>query len=102
MTSSEGQVTFAIIVSPSSHGASSAVKNPPAMQEMQETWVRSLGWEDPPGVGHGNPLQYSCQKNLVDRGAWQGIVRGLAKESDMTEVTEHACISYGVPEECPG
>ena len=25
----------------------SAVKNPPAMQEMQETWVQSLGWEDP-------------------------------------------------------
>ena len=26
---------------------SSMVKNPPAMQEMQETWVQSLGWEDP-------------------------------------------------------
>ena len=25
----------------------SAVKNPPAMQELQETWVQSLGWEDP-------------------------------------------------------
>ena len=25
----------------------SAVKNPPAMQEIQEMWVRSLGWEDP-------------------------------------------------------
>ena len=25
----------------------SPVKNPPAMQEMQETWVRFLGWEDP-------------------------------------------------------
>ena len=23
------------------------VKNPPSVQEMQETWVRSLGWEDP-------------------------------------------------------
>ena len=30
------------------------VKNLPA---MRETWVRSLGWEDPPGGGHGNPLQ---------------------------------------------
>ena len=28
------------------------VKNPPA---MQETWVRSLGWEDSPGGGYGNP-----------------------------------------------
>ena len=26
---------------------------------MQETWVRSLGWEDSPEGGHGNPLQYS-------------------------------------------
>ena len=27
---------------------------------MQETWVRSLGWEDALEEGHGNPLQYSC------------------------------------------
>ena len=26
---------------------------------MEETWVRSLGWEDPPGEGKGYPLQYS-------------------------------------------
>ena len=32
------------------------VKNPPA---MQETWVWSLGQEDPPGEGNGNPLQNS-------------------------------------------
>ena len=32
------------------------VKNPPA---MQETWVRSRGWEDSPGEGTGYPLQYS-------------------------------------------
>jgi len=31
---------------------------------MQETWVQSLGWEDPsPGGGRGNPLQYSCLEN---------------------------------------
>ena len=43
------------------------VKNPPA---MQETWVRSLGWEDPlDGGGHGNPPQYLCLENHVDRGA---------------------------------
>ena len=34
----------------------SVVKNPPAMQEPQEMWVRSLGWEDSPEGGHGNPL----------------------------------------------
>ena len=43
------------------------VKNLPAMQEMQETWVWSLGWEDL--LGHGNPLQYSYLENAMDSGA---------------------------------
>ena len=34
-----------------------------------DTQVGSLGWEDPLGEGNGNPLQYSCQKNSMDRGA---------------------------------
>ena len=37
----------------------------------QETWVQSLGPEDPPGEGTGNPLQYSCLENSIDRGAWR-------------------------------
>ena len=45
----------------------SLVKNPPAMQETQ---VRSLGQGDSPGEGNGNPLQYSCLENPMDRGAW--------------------------------
>ena len=32
-----------------------------------------------PGVGHGNPLQYSCLKNSMDRAAWQATVHGVAK-----------------------
>ena len=32
-----------------------------------------------PGVGNGNPLQYSCLKNSMDRGAWQATVHGVAK-----------------------
>ena len=35
---------------------------------------------------HGNPLQYSCLENPMDRGAWKAIVHGIA-ELDMTEVT---------------
>ena len=32
-----------------------------------------------PGGGHGNPLQYSCLKNLQDRGAWQAIAHRVSK-----------------------
>ena len=32
-----------------------------------------------PGGGHGNPLQYSCLENPMDRGAWSAAVQGLAK-----------------------
>ena len=32
-----------------------------------------------PGGGRGNPLQYSCLENPVDRGAWQAIVHRVAK-----------------------
>ena len=52
------------------------VKNPPA---MQETWVRSLGWENPLEDFHGNPLQYSCLENPMDRGAWRATVHGVTK-----------------------
>ena len=40
-----------------------------------------------PGGGNGNPLQYSCLENSMDRGAWCPTVRGVAKESDTTEHT---------------
>ena len=44
------------------------VKNPLA---MRETWVRSLGWEDP------LELQYSCLEKPMDRGAWRATVHGV-------------------------
>ena len=42
-----------------------------------------LGSGRSPGEGNGNPLQYSCLGNPVDRGAWQATVHGLQK-LDMT------------------
>ena len=32
-----------------------------------------------PGEGNGNPLQYSCLENSMDRGAWQATIHGVAK-----------------------
>ena len=38
-----------------------------------------------PGGGNGNPLQYSCLENSMDRGAWRAMVHRGCKESDTTE-----------------
>ena len=57
------------------------VKIPPA---MQETWVWSLGWDDPRGGGNGYPLQHFCLENSMDRGASLVTLHGVA-ESDVTE-----------------
>ena len=46
---------------------------------MQETWVRSLGWEDPLEKETGNPHWYSCLENPMDREAWQATVHAVAK-----------------------
>ena len=52
------------------------VKSLPAMWEIR---VQPLGWEDSPGEGNGNPLQYFCLENSVNRGSWQAIVHGVTK-----------------------
>ena len=58
----------------------SAVKNPPAVHEMQEKDSGSNpGSRRSPGGGNGNPLQYSCQENPMDRGAWRATVHGVMK-----------------------
>ena len=51
------------------------VKNLP---EMQETGLIS-GLGRSPGLENGNPLQYSCLENSVDRSAWWATVHGIAK-----------------------
>ena len=47
--------------------------------------VRSLRPGDPFEGGNGNPLQYSCQENPMDRGAWWAITHGVAE----LNTTEH-------------
>ena len=41
--------------------------------------IRPLDWKDSPGEGNGNPLQYSCLENPMDRGAWRAMVHGVTK-----------------------
>ena len=64
------------------------VKNPPT---MRETWVRSLGWEDPL---EGYPLQYPGLENSMDC-----IVRGVAKSQTQlsnSHLTSLQCPPYGI------
>ena len=51
----------------------SVVKNLPANEDVIPDLGRSCGG------GHGNPLQYSCLGNPMDRGAWRATVHGVAK-----------------------
>ena len=40
-----------------------------------------------PGVGNGNPRQYSCLENFMDRGTWQAMVHRVANSQTTTEAT---------------
>ena len=42
------------------------------------------------GGGHGNPLQYSCLKSPMDKGAWQATAHRVAKSQTLTEMTQYA------------
>ena len=48
-------------------------------RESQVMQVQSPGLGRPPGGGHGNPLQYSCLENPLDRGARRAAVHGIAE-----------------------
>ena len=54
------------------------VKNPPAIADAQDVGSHP-GLGRSPGEGNGNPLQYSCLENSIDRGAYQAAVHGVSK-----------------------
>ena len=51
-------------------------------------WEKAEDVTIQPGTRNGNPLQYFCLRNPIDRGAWAGYSPEGCKESDMPE---HAC-----------
>ena len=55
------------------------VKNPPDNAGDESDTGSLPGSGRSPGVGNGNPLQYSCLENLMDRGAWWAAVHRVAK-----------------------
>ena len=59
------------------------VKNPPADAGDVRDAGSIPGLGRSPGGGHGNPLQYFCLENPMDRGAWRATVHGVT-ESDVT------------------
>ena len=63
------------------------MKNPPANAGDARDVSSIPGSGRSPGGGDGNPLQYSCRENFMDRGAWPAIVQ-MVTELDMTEQTE--------------
>ena len=65
----------------------SVVENPPA-NEGDAGSISGSGRA--PGDGNGNPFQYSCLGNPIDRGAWRATVHGIAKRWTRLKVTEHA------------
>ena len=67
------------------------VKNLPASARNArgkfDLCVRKIPWRR-----NGNPLQYSCLENFMDRRAWQATVHGVAKELDTTEHAHVQCM----------
>ena len=63
----------------------SVVKNLPANARDARDVGSIPGLGRFPGEGHGNPLQSSCLRNSIDRGAWRGYSPWGQKELDTTE-----------------
>ena len=68
-----------------------AVKNSPANAgDVREAGLIP-GSARSPARGHGNPLQYSCLENPMDRGDWQAAVHGVAKsQRRLKQLSMHA------------
>ena len=82
---SSGESTVSTVARNEAFPVAQTVKNLPA---MQETWLGSTsGSGKSPGEGNGNPLQYSCLENSMDRGAWWVTVHKVTKSRTLKRLT---------------
>ena len=71
------------------------VKNPPANAGDTRDAGSISGLGRSPGGGHGNPLQYSCLENSMDRGTWRAIAHGVAKsQTRVKRLSMHHAMLY--------
>ena len=63
------------------------VKNPPPNVRHPRDTGSTPGSGRSPGGGHGNPLQYSCWENPMDRGAWWAAVHGVSQSRTRLKAT---------------
>ena len=69
------------------------IKNPPAGAGDVRNRGLIPGSGKSPGIGNGNPLQYSCLENFMGRGAWWSTVHGVAKSQTEQLNTHTQCLS---------
>ena len=92
-----GYIVFLKIILLCASQVALVVKNPSVNAGNQEMYVWSLGLEKSPGGGHRNPLQYSCLKNPMDRGAWQATVHRVTQSKTcLKQLSTHACMHIHV------
>ena len=68
------------------------VKNPPA---IRETWVQSLGWEDPLEEGMATHSSILAWRIPTDRGAWQATVHSVEKSrTQLSDKAQHSTVGH--------
>ena len=78
------------------------VKNLPANAGAIRDVASILGSGRPPGRGHGNPLQYSCLENPIDRGAWWATVHRVPQsQTRLQRLSTHTRVSVPVSQFIP-
>ena len=90
---------LSLFADPNPGGASSKESACQRRKHKRQSWIPGLGRS--PGGGHGNLLQYSCLKNLMDKGAWRTTVHGVTKSrTQLKQLSLHTTGSQLAKEKC--